>query len=85
MNTAKISDQRVFAVVIVVHGYMQSFCNTAEAAPPPLKRPIGRAAEDRISTRWGHAHGVGDPDSTHNNPEEVAAAAVGGYGVVGQG
>ena len=34
MNTAKISDQRVFAVVIVVHGYMQSFCNTADPAPP---------------------------------------------------
>ena len=120
MNTAKISDQRVFAVVIVVHGYMQSFCNTADPAPPltndqqvvrlrtyfdprghpgggmtheysqnlrpkgvcggysrawvyakflqhrgprppPLKRPTGRAAEDRISTRWGHAHGAGDP------------------------
>ena len=52
---------------------------------PPLKRPTGRAAEDRISTRWGHAHGAGDPESTQNNPEEVHAAAVGGYGVVGQG
>ena len=53
--------------------------------PPPLKRPTGRAAEDRISTRWGHAHGTGDPESTQNNPDEVHAAAVGGYGVVGQG
>ena len=85
MNTAKISDQRVFAVVLVVHGYMQSFCNTVDPAPPPLKRPTGRAAEDRISTRWGHAHGTGDPCSTHNNLKEVCAAAVGGYGVVGQG
>lgn len=31
---SQISDQRVFAVVIVVHGYMQSFCNTADPAPP---------------------------------------------------
>ena len=85
MNTAKSSDQRVFAVVIVVHGYMQSFCNTTDPVPPPLKRPTGRAAEDRISTRWGHAHGAGDPESTQNNPDEVHAAAVGGYGVVGQG